>query len=274
MPPGGIDDAGTLSAWEKGDRGTACSPGREAEYKAGVKRAMRYAEVLACPRIHSMAGVLPAGVSREQAQTTLVTNLKWACQEVRGQGLEVLLEPINLRGIPGFFVNRQDHAHEIVAQVNEPNLKIQMDLFHCQIVEGDITTKLERYFPTGKVGHLQICTLAYLARRRLQFAQNQFQQRGFARAIGADQPDFVATQQGRAEMIDHLFVAKIHRNIGQLGHNFSAWQAGIHTGPDLTHRVTSGKSCGTKFLQTTNPRNRPRSSGLDTSAYPHFFLSQ
>jgi hydroxypyruvate isomerase len=156
MPPGGIDDASTLSAWEKGDRGTACSPGREAEYKAGVQRAMRYAEVLGCPRIHSMAGVLPAGVSREQAQVTLVANLKWACQEVRAQGLDVLLEPINLRGIPGFFVNRQDHAHEILAQVNEPNLKVQMDLFHCQIVEGDVTTKLERYIPTGKVGHLQI----------------------------------------------------------------------------------------------------------------------
>ena len=156
MPPGGIDDASTLDAWEKGDRGTACLPGREAEYKAGVNRAMRYAEILNCPRIHSMAGVLPAGVSRDQAQAALVANLKWSCQAVRAQGLDVLLEPINLRGIPGFFVNRQDHAHEILAQVNEPNLKVQMDLFHCQIVEGDVTTKLERYFPTGNVGHLQI----------------------------------------------------------------------------------------------------------------------
>ncbi len=156
MPPGGIDDASTLSAWEKGDRGTACSPGREAEYKAGVQRAMRYAEALACPRIHSMAGVIPAGVSREQAQATLVANLKWACQTVRAQGLDVLLEPINPRGIPGFLVNRQDHAHEIVALVDEPNLKVQMDLFHCQIVEGDVTTKVERYLPTGNVGHFQI----------------------------------------------------------------------------------------------------------------------
>ncbi len=156
MPPGGIDDASTLDAWEKGDRGTACLPGRETEYKAGVNRAMRYAEILDCPRIHAMAGVLPAGVSRDQAQAALVANLKWSCQAVRAQGLDVLLEPINLRGIPGFFVNRQDHAHEILAQVNEPNLKVQMDLFHCQIVEGDVTTKLERYFPTGNVGHLQI----------------------------------------------------------------------------------------------------------------------
>ena len=111
MPPGGIDDASTSSAWDRGDRGTACSPGREAEYKAGVQRALRYADILNCPRIHSMAGVLPAGVSREQAQQTLVGNLKWACQEAQKAGRDVLLEPINPRGIPGFFVNRQDHAH-------------------------------------------------------------------------------------------------------------------------------------------------------------------
>jgi hydroxypyruvate isomerase len=156
MPPGGIDPASISQAWEQGVRGTACIPGREAEYQAGVKLAMHYAEVLNCPRIHSMAGLLPSGVSRSQAQDTLVSNLKWACQTVKAQGLDVLLEPINPRGIPGFFVNRQDHAHEILAQVGEPNLKVQMDLFHCQIVEGDVTTKVERYLPTGNVGHFQI----------------------------------------------------------------------------------------------------------------------
>ncbi|MEO0028252.1 MAG: Hydroxypyruvate isomerase [Pseudomonadota bacterium] len=156
MPPGGIDPASISQAWEQGVRGTACIPGREAEYQAGVKLAMHYAEVLNCPRIHSMAGLLPSGVTRAQAQDTLVANLKWACQTVNAQGLDVLLEPINPRGIPGFFVNRQDHAHEILAQVGEPNLKVQMDLFHCQIVEGDVTTKVERYLPTGNVGHFQI----------------------------------------------------------------------------------------------------------------------
>jgi len=156
MPPGGIDPASISQAWEQGVRGTACIPGREAEYQAGVKLAMHYAEVLNCPRIHSMAGLLPSGVTRSQAQDTLVANLKWACQTVKGQGLDVLLEPINPRGIPGFFVNRQDHAHEILAQVGESNLKVQMDLFHCQIVEGDVTTKVERYLPTGNVGHFQI----------------------------------------------------------------------------------------------------------------------
>ena len=156
MPPGGLDAPGALQAWEAGDRGTACAPGRQAEFKAGVHMAMRYAQTLNCPRIHAMAGLLPPGVSRAQAQETLVTNLKWACQEAGMLGLDVLLEPINPRGIPGFFVNRQDHAHEILALVDAPNLKVQMDLFHCQIVEGDVSTKIEKYLPTGHVGHFQI----------------------------------------------------------------------------------------------------------------------
>ena len=134
--------------------------------------------------------------------------------------------------------------------------------------------QIQRIAHLVKVGHLQIRTLANLARRRLQFTQNQFQQCGFARTIGADQAYFVATQQGGAEMIDHPFVAKINRNIGQFSHNFSAGQARVHTGPDLTHSIASGKTCGAKFFQTTNPRDRPCSSRFNASSHPHLFLRQ
>ncbi len=68
----------------------------------------------------------------------------------------MLIEPINTRDIPRFFLNRQDHAHEIVETVGAPNLKVQMDLYHCQIVEGDVAMKIRKYLPTGRVGHLQI----------------------------------------------------------------------------------------------------------------------
>jgi hydroxypyruvate isomerase len=70
--------------------------------------------------------------------------------------IHFLIEPINTRDIPGFFLNRQDHAHEIVSLVGAPNLKVQMDLYHCQIVEGDLAKKVEAYLPTGRVGHFQI----------------------------------------------------------------------------------------------------------------------
>jgi hydroxypyruvate isomerase len=140
--------------WAGGERGTACLPGREAEFRAGVQRALDYARALGCPRIHLMAGLVPAGVERASLRATYVANLAWAAGEARD--ITFLVEPINMRDIPGFFLNRQDHAHEIVAEVGAPNLKVQMDLYHCQIVEGDLARKIEKYLPTGRVGHLQI----------------------------------------------------------------------------------------------------------------------
>jgi hydroxypyruvate isomerase len=142
--------------WEQGERGTACLPGREDEFKRGVAQALEYAAALHCPRVHVMAGLAPAGIERAALQATYLANLAWAAAQAASQGIDVLIEPINTRDIPGFFLNRQDQAHAVVAAVGAPNLKVQMDLYHCQIVEGDLAKKLERYLPTGAVGHLQI----------------------------------------------------------------------------------------------------------------------
>ena len=156
-PAGGSDTATIAQAWEvAGDRGTACIPGREAEFRAGVSLAIRYAEALACPRIHLMAGLIPACLQREDVQATYVGNLRWATAEAAKAGLDVLMEPINTRDIPRFFLNRQDQAHEVLAAVGAANLKVQMDLYHCQIVEGDVATKIRKYLPTGAIGHFQI----------------------------------------------------------------------------------------------------------------------
>ena len=156
-PPGGTDSASIAKAWDGGDsKGTACIPERQAEFKAGVALALTYAEALHCPRIHLMAGLIPAGVTREDAQNTYIDNLRWAAAEAAKAGCDVLMEPINTRDIPRFFLNRQDHAHDIIAQVGAANLKVQMDLYHCQIVEGDVAMKIRKYLPTGNVGHFQI----------------------------------------------------------------------------------------------------------------------
>ena len=142
--------------WERGERGTACLPGREDEFKRGIDQALQYAAALRCTRVHVMAGLAPAGADRAALQDTYLTNLAWAAEQAAPHGIEVLIEPINTRDIPGFFLNRQDQAHAVLADVGAPNLKVQMDLYHCQIVEGDLAKKLERYLPTGAVGHLQI----------------------------------------------------------------------------------------------------------------------
>lgn len=142
--------------WDQGERGIACLPGREAEFQAGIAKALEYAAALQCPRIHVMAGLVPAGTERDALRPTYVRNLRQAAALAAAQGVELLMEPINTRDIPRFFLNRQDHAHELVAEIGAPNVKVQFDLYHCQIVEGDVAMKIRQYLPTGRVGHFQI----------------------------------------------------------------------------------------------------------------------
>jgi hydroxypyruvate isomerase len=142
--------------WNAGERGLACLPQREADFRAGIDLALDYAEALHCPRIHVMAGLIPSGSERATLYRTYIDRLRWAAVEAARRGIDVLIEPINTRDIPGFFLNRQDEAHRVIEDAGVSNLKVQMDLYHCQIVEGDVAMKLRRYLPTGNVGHIQI----------------------------------------------------------------------------------------------------------------------
>jgi 2-dehydrotetronate isomerase len=155
-PPAGVDAASIDVAWAAGDKGTASVLGREDEFRAGFGLALAYARALSCPRVHAMAGLLADGVSRDTSLATYIANLKWAASEAAKDGIDVLIEPINTRDIARFFLNRQHQAHEVVAAVDAKNLKVQMDLYHCQIVEGDVAMKIRKYLPTGRVGHFQI----------------------------------------------------------------------------------------------------------------------
>ncbi|WP_086559581.1 2-oxo-tetronate isomerase [Streptomyces africanus] len=146
-------------AWESGERGIAALPGREAELRSGIDRALEYAAALDCPRLHVMAGLLPSGATpkeRAEHRATYLANLGWAAGRAAALGVDILIEPINGRDMPGYFLSRQAEAHAVVREVGAPNLKVQLDLYHCQIVEGDLTTTLRRDLPTGRVGHLQI----------------------------------------------------------------------------------------------------------------------
>ena len=155
-PPGGADLPVMASAWERGERGTACLPGREAEFRAGVVQALAYAQALDCPRIHVMAGLPSAVLDAAAVQATYRANLRWAADAAAAVGCVVLIEPINPRDMPGYYLQRQDQAHAVLCEVGAPNLKVQMDLYHCQIVEGDVATKLRQYLPGGAVGHVQM----------------------------------------------------------------------------------------------------------------------
>ena len=139
--------------WSAGERGLASLPGRETEFRAAMHTAFDYAQALHCRRVHVMAGLQPG------SRSTFVANLAWAAALAQPAGVELLIEPINSRDMPGYFLNRQDEAHAIVDDVGYPALKVQMDLYHCQIVEGDVSMKLRKYLADKSVGHIQIASV-------------------------------------------------------------------------------------------------------------------
>jgi len=138
----------------KGDRGIACQPGRVGEFREGVERAIEYAKAAGCPRLNALAGIPPAGLAREQARETLVENLRYAAGKFKAAGLTLLTEPCNPRTIPGFFLNTSKQGIEVIDAAGADNLMLQYDVFHMQIVEGDIAKTLERLL--ARIGHVQI----------------------------------------------------------------------------------------------------------------------
>lgn len=158
-PPGGRNLQEMVGAWDSGMRGTLCIAGEEASFRNGVWEALRYAQTLDCPRIHVMSGLIPSGAVRYALRSTVLSNLRWAAQAAADVGVEILIEPINSRDMPGYYLHRQELAHSLVQTVAAPNLKVQMDLYHCQVSEGDVASKLRQYLPTGRVGHIQIASV-------------------------------------------------------------------------------------------------------------------
>lgn len=155
-PPSGMDVAQMATAFEQGARGTACLPGREAEFEAGVRQALAYATALQCPRVHVMAGLVPQAADMTRLHDTYVHNLRRAAVWAADAGVTLLIEAINGRDMPGYFLTTQAQAHAVVEAVGSPQVQVQMDLYHCQIAEGDVTRKLQQYLPAGRVGHIQI----------------------------------------------------------------------------------------------------------------------
>lgn len=140
--------------WAAGERGLAALPGREEDFRASVATALEYALALGTPCLHAMAGIVPAGERREAYRDAYVANLRYAAREVAKYGRSLLIEPLNPRDMPGYLLSTQAEAHAIREAVGEPNLKVQMDFYHAQIVEGDLATTLKKYF--SGIGHIQI----------------------------------------------------------------------------------------------------------------------
>ena len=140
--------------WAGGERGIGCLPDRIEEFQAGIATAIEYGKALNCSRINCLAGIAPKGVEHGVLQDTLVKNLAYAAPRLADAGIKLLLEPINLRDIPGFFVSTTDHAEAIFDAVGSDNLFLQYDIYHTQVMQGDLLATYERL--RERIAHIQI----------------------------------------------------------------------------------------------------------------------
>lgn len=136
--------------WAAGERGISALPDRVDEFRASVATAVSYATALNCSKLHCLAGV----TSGQAAHETYVSNLRFAAEALQPHGIELLIEPINTRDIPGYFLAGTRQAAAIIAEVGAPNVRLQYDCYHMQIMEGDLTCSIERLLPM--IGHIQI----------------------------------------------------------------------------------------------------------------------
>ena len=140
--------------WGKGERGIACHPNRVSEFQEGVGKAMDYATTLGCKQVNCLAGIAPEGVAADKLRETFIGNLKFAAGELKKAGIRLLIEPINTLDIPGFYLSRTQQALDIIRDVGSDNLFVQYDIYHMQIMEGDLARTMEKNLKL--IAHLQL----------------------------------------------------------------------------------------------------------------------
>ncbi len=140
--------------WAKGDRGIACNPARVGEFQEGVGKAIEYATTLGCKQLNCLAGLAPQGVAPDKLRATFVANLKFAAEKTKAAGIRLVTEPVNNRDIPGFYLNRSQQALEIMDEVGSDNLWLQYDIYHMQVMEGNLAKTIETNL--ARINHMQL----------------------------------------------------------------------------------------------------------------------
>jgi hydroxypyruvate isomerase len=137
-----------------GGSGLACVPGQQDKFRDGVKKALEYAAALECRLVHLMAGIQPSGATDEMASAVYAANVFWAVEIATGSGVKLVLEPINQRDVPGFFLRTQEQGAAMVEAIGRDRLGLQFDIYHCQVAQGDVTRRMEKLMPV--IAHMQL----------------------------------------------------------------------------------------------------------------------
>jgi hydroxypyruvate isomerase len=140
--------------WDKGERGIAVLPGREAEFREGVACAIEYARALNCRQVNCLVGIAPAGVDAGTLRRTVVENLRYAATQLKQAGVKLLIEPINTYDIPGFYLTTTKQALDLIESVGADNLFVQYDVYHAQRMEGELAKTVERHL--ASIAHIQV----------------------------------------------------------------------------------------------------------------------
>jgi hydroxypyruvate isomerase len=140
--------------WAAGERGIAILPERVDEFREGVARAIDYAKAFDCRQLNCLVGIAPAGADALELKEVLVGNLRFAADMLARERIRLLIEPINTIDIPGFFLNRTAQALQILSDVGSSNLFVQYDIYHMQVMEGDIARSLEKHL--ARIAHVQL----------------------------------------------------------------------------------------------------------------------
>jgi hydroxypyruvate isomerase len=140
--------------WVAGERGIACLPDRVGEFKDGLGRAIEYARALKCTRLNCVCGLTPKGVAPEKVRQVLVDNLKFTAALLAKEGIHLMIEPLNDKvDMPGIYLSHIQQAIEVIKAVNHPNIYLQYDIYHMQIMEGDLTRTIQNNI--ARIGHMQ-----------------------------------------------------------------------------------------------------------------------
>lgn len=145
MPPGN---------WNAGERGIAALPNRQAEYRQAVDLSLEYASKLGCKIIHCMSGIIEPDMGKAECTQIYIENLIYAAKKAKPLGISLMVEAINQVNIPNFLVNTQEQSLHIVQQTGMDNVKMQFDIYHCQMAQGSVATRLTQFLP--HIGHVQI----------------------------------------------------------------------------------------------------------------------
>ncbi len=193
--------------WGSGERGLACIPGREVEFTDGIDKALNYAQALDAQRIHVMAGIKPESVTDNEARACYIKNLRYAAVAAQKIGVNVLVEPINNVDMPGYFVNFQEEGMSLIEEINEPNVRLQFDCYHCQMMRGDVVSTFRKYYQY--IDHVQIAGVPGrhepdVGELNYRYILKAIDSTGYSGFIGCEYKPKAATASGLGWANDYL----------------------------------------------------------------------